>query len=125
MKVKRLIEILRNANPEATVLLYNENKANELIVVDHVGLGEPVSDLPFPEPEDYPEQAVVLKSALYISLKSLIKETAELAIYHGVDEYDYYKDLLADGITPELLREHNEHVTAWHMENYCREHGLM
>ena len=125
MKIKRLIEILSNANPEATVLLCDERKASELIVVDVVGLGEQLNDAPFPVPEDYPEQAVVLKCASNISIKKLINEAAKLAIYHGVDELDYYTDLLSDGITPELLREHNEDVAAWHMENYCREHGLM
>ena len=125
MKVKRLIEILSNANPEATVLLHNEKKGAELIVVDVVGLGQQLNDVPFPEPEDFPEQAVVLKCAANISVKTLINESAKIAIYNGVDEFDYYKGLLEDGITPALLREQNEDVAAWHMENYCREHGLM
>lgn len=49
----------------------------------------------------------------------------ENAINEGIDELDVYMEMLELGIDVDMVRRNTDDETADHMEEFCKEHGLI
>ena len=114
MKVKTLIQYLEKKNPEARVML-NYKDGNEcLFCVSEVGK----------------DDVVWLEGEKDIDLEKELKARFENALETGMDELDFYMDLLEIGITPEMILVHCKDMPSAfcmesHMRKFCKEHGLI
>ena len=106
MKIKRLIETLSKFNPEATVVLNNENGEEVLFAFGSV-TGEKVC----------------------IGSESSEELTAELSTrFDRVPEASLpqlYCSLLGEGITPDIVSRVLNEGAGEAMQAFCKEHGLM
>lgn len=109
MKVKTMIEFLEQMNPEAEVKL-NYHDGNTALFV----LASP--QIP---------GTVWIESEDDIDLGNELSERYEYAINEGIDELDFYMDLLEIGITVDMVRKYMDDQHADHMEMFCKEHGLI
>lgn len=109
MKVKTLIKKLQQFNPEAEVRLNDYN-------------GYPVL---FANMRMNDKDVVWLDGEGDIDLGEEISARFENAAEEGMDELDFYMDLLEIGITVEKVREYMGDDTADHMQDFCKEHGLI
>lgn len=109
MKVKKLIEKLEKMNPEAEVRL--NDYAGEAAL--------------FVNARQKDDTVVWLDGENDIDMSSEIIARFEAASEVWNDELDFYMDLLETGITVDMVRKYMDDETANHMQEYCKEHGLL
>lgn len=109
MKVKTLIEYLSKVNPEATVKIHDYDGDELLFVVARNN----DADVVWFETEDD------------VDIKEEIMSRSADASENGIDELDYYLDMLETGITVDVVRRYLGEESAAHMEEFCKEHGLI
>ena len=109
MKVKRMIELLKKYNPDATVKLHHYLGEEALFVVGMANNNN----------------IVWLEAADDNDMSSEISARFENAIETQIDELDFYMDLLDTGITVDMVREFMDDEHADHMYDFCKEHGLI
>lgn len=109
MKVSRAIKELQKYNPDAEVLI-GSHQGKPLLFV----LGMKAND-----------KAVWLESEDDCDLAEELKVRFEMAVERQLDELDFYMDLLEIGIDVECVRRYLGDEKADHMEEFCREHGLI
>ena len=108
MKVGKLLNGLRKADREAIVRL-------------HSPLGEPVLFVLHANGKD----GVWLESESDIDMAAEISARFQDAIETGTDEITVYSKMLEQGIDVEMVRKHLGDKDANHMEDFCRDHGLI
>ena len=54
-----------------------------------------------------------------------IQSRFDNAIENGEDELDFYTEMLAIGMDVEMVRKYMGDDIAKHMEEFCKEHGLI
>ena len=124
MKVKKLMEYLECVDPEANVVLRKKD-GEELLIADFVGLSMAPEHMPFPSPFDYCSSVVVLKGISDIDLKKELEVFSRYALYIGLEEDEFYRDILEAGITVDMVRKYVGDERADTMKAFCEEHGLM
>lgn len=109
MKVKTLINYLEKFNPEAEVKLNDYDGDTALFV--NARANDP--------------NIVWLDGENDIDMSSEISARYEIALEEQMDELDFYMDLMEIGITVDMVRKYMDDEHADHMENFCKEHGLI
>ena len=111
MTVKRLIEELQKQDMNARVTLHNGFDEEVLFCLSYVD-GKPTNNVWLSSESDY-------------DMAEEIKSRFECADEEWEDELDFYTDLLEIGIDINMVKEYLGEEQASHMEEYCREHGLI
>lgn len=109
MKVKTLIQSLQKKNPEAKVML-NYRDGNECLFCLSAK-GE--------------DDVVWLEGEHDMDLSAELEARYEHAMETGMDELDFYIDLLEIGITMIMVSRYMGKEHAEHMKTFCNEHGLI
>ena len=111
MKVRRLIEELQKFNPESRVYFgsWMGKGRNEILCC-----------FAFKDNEE-----VILETAEEFDTKNEIKEMFDAFIEEGWDEADAYREMIDFGYTPQLLKWIGMEDEANHMEEFCKEHGII
>ena len=109
MTVERLIKELQKFNPKAVVKMHHRDDEPVLFVMGIVGDDERI----WLEGES--------DNDMFAEIAARFNDTAE----RQTDELDFYMDLLELGIDVDMVRRHMGNVTANHMEQFCKEHGLI
>lgn len=109
MKVKTAISQLEKMNPEAELKLH-ERFGEPLLFV--VGLANDNS-------------LVWLETESDNDMASEIEERFKIAAEEQIDELDFYMEMLETGIDVDMVRKYVGDERAKHMEQFCREHGLI
>lgn len=109
MKVKTLIRKLQKFNPEADVKL-NDYDGDVVLFANARADDDTVVWLDGEHDMDLGEE-----------ISARFKDAAE----KQMDELDFYMDLLEIGITVDLVRKYMDKEAASHMEQFCKEHGLI
>lgn len=109
MTVERLIEELQKYNPKAIVKMHHRDNEPVLFVLGIVG----------------DDERVWIESESDNDMGAEIGARFENAIKEQIDELDFYTDLLEIGIDVEMVRKYMDDETADHMEQFCKEHGLI
>lgn len=109
MKVKTLIKELYKFNPEADVKL-NDYDGDVVL---------------FANARANDNTIVWLDGEHDMDLGEEISARYEIAAEEQMDELDFFMDLLEIGITVDLVRKYMDEEDANHMEQFCKEHGLI
>lgn len=109
MKVKTLIKKLQNFNPEAVVKLHHRDDEEVLFTVGIVGM----------------DNVMWLETESDNDMGSEISARFEAALEDWESELDFYMDMLETGITVDMVRKYMDDEHANHMEEFCKEHGLI
>ena len=109
MKVKTLIQYLEKKNPEARVML-NYRDVNECL---------------FCVSEQGKDDVIWLEGEHDMDLSAELEARYEHAIETGIDELDFYMELLEIGITMVMVARYMGREHAEHMKAFCNEHGLI
>ena len=108
MKVKKLIELLSNMNPDADVRVHMKYGNAVLALNSYVG-ADNVCWIETEDDFDVEEE-----------LKALLQYYAE----NGVDEADGYQEMIDLGFTPGVVYEYLGEEAAQHMRRVCYAHGV-
>ena len=106
VRVKNLIEKLKDMDPNAVVCLHHKDGESVLFVL---GLR---ADVVWRETE--PDN----------DMTEEIQARFNAAIEGGEDELDVYAEMLESGIDVDMVRRHLGDEAADHMQTFCEEHGL-
>ena len=109
MKVSRLIELLRNFNSDADVVLNDFSVETPVLFV----LAE----------QNAPSM-VCIAGEDYCNLADELNARYQYASDNGIDELDFYIELVEDGYTLQLIRKYLGEETAGGFAIFCLEHGL-
>ena len=109
MTVERLIKELQKFNPKAVVKMHHRDDEPVLFVMGIVG----------------DDERIWLESESDNDMGEEIGARFEVASEDWESELDFYMDLLETGIDVAMVRRHMDDETANHMEQFCKEHGLM
>ena len=109
MKVKRIIQELEKFDPEADVRL-------------HEYYGDPVI---FVVARANDSNIVWLETENDCDMKTALQEHFHDVASSGIDELDFYMDLLEVGVTVDCVRHYVGDESANHMLEFCKEHGLL
>ena len=109
MTVKYLMEQLSKMNPEARVVLHHPLGKEALFCVSLHN----------------DNTKVWLEDASDNDMEAELEARFEYAFEKGIDELDFYMDLLETGITIEMVQECMGKAHANHMKQFCEEHGLL
>lgn len=109
MKVKKLIEELRQYDPEATVMMHHRE-------------GEPVL---FALRISEDSKRVWLESESDGDMEDELHERFIHAAEDWDDEVDFYSELLDTGIDVDMVRRYLGNEVADHMKRFCEDHGLI
>lgn len=109
MKVKDLIEKLKDVDPNAVVRLHHKDGEPVLYVLELMNR----SDVVWLETESDNDMAEEIQSRI------------NAAIEDGEDELDVYAEMLETGIDVDMVRRHLGDEAADHMQTFCEEHGLI
>lgn len=111
MKVKTLIKKLEKMNPEAEARLNYHDGDVALFALSSPNI----------------ENVVWLEGENDIDLGNELSARYEYAAdpENGIDELDFYMDLLEIGITVKMVHKYMGTEKANHMKEFCEEHGLI
>lgn len=109
MKVSRLIERLTKMNPGADVKLHSIYGESALFVMARQN----------------DNNTVWLETESDCDMGAELGERFKVASEDGLDELDFYSELLDMGITIEMVRKYMGNETADHMHEFCYGHGLI
>lgn len=109
MRVKYLIEKLKDVDPNAVVRLHHKDGEPVLFVLELMNR----ADVVWLETESDNDMAEEIQARL------------NAAIEEGEDELDVYAAMLESGIDVDMVRRHLGDETADHMKMFCEEHGLI
>lgn len=109
MKVRKMIDLLKTMNQEAEVKL-------------HGCMGEPAL---FVLTMENDTSTVWIDTQSDCDLKSELRDRFKFASEEQVDELGFYTDLVDTGITVKMIADTLGNEAADHMQDFCREHGLL
>lgn len=109
MKIKKVIEYLKQYNPEATLKLHHPDGEEVLFVCAM----------------KHNKDVVFLETESDSDIKNELSERFANAMDEYIDEVDFYNDLINTGITVEMVCKYMGEETANHMQKFCAEHGLI
>lgn len=109
MRVKNLIEKLKDMDPNAVVRLHHKDGEPVLFVLKLMNR----NDIVWLETENDNDMAKEIQARLNV------------AIEDGEDELDVYASMLEAGVDVDMVRRHLGDEHANHMKVFCEEHGLI
>ena len=109
MRVKDLIEKLKDVDPNAVVRLHHKDGEPVLYVLELMNR----SDVVWLETESDNDMAEEIQARF------------NAAIEEGEDELDVYAAMLDAGIDVDMVQRHLGDEAAGHMRTFCEEHGLI
>lgn len=109
MRVKDLVEKLKDMDPNAVVRLHHKDGEPVLFVLKLMKR----NDVVWLETESDNDMAEEIQTRL------------NLAIENGKDELDVYASMLEAGIDVAMVRRYLGDEAADHMQIFCEEHGLI
>lgn len=110
MKVEALIKELEKMNPEAEVYLHHPLGKEVLFCLTGQITGQ---------------RKVWLEDEFDNDMEEELNARYKHALESGMDELDFYMNLLEIGITTEMVRVYLDDEHADHMKEFCEEHGLI
>lgn len=109
MRVKDLIEKLKDADPNTVVRLHHKDGEPVLFVLELMNR----NDVVWLETESDNDMAEEIQSRFNAAIES------------GEDELDVYAAMLEAGIDVDMVRRYLGDESAAHMKVFCEEHGLI
>ena len=109
MKVKTAISRLEKMNPEAELKLHHPCGEPLLFVMGYAN----------------DDSVVWLETESDNDMANEIEARFENAAEEQIDELDFYMDMLETGIDVDIVSKNTDDERADHMEQFCREHGLI
>ena len=109
MKVKNMMKLLEQMNPEAIVRLHPQNGEEALFLLTSA--------------DD--KNSVWIESESDLDMGEELGQAFDYAISEGIDELDFYRGLLETDITVEMVRKYLGNDEADSMAKFCEEHGLL